>query len=164
MNFDWTDDRIGKVIRLFAEGLTHEAIARELGGGVTRNAVIGKCFKMGLKRGDDRGNAHRKISRPKPRKPRTIVRLTNHGNRFEPSEVNAPAPLPRELPADKIPMAQRVSLLDLTAATCHFPYGDPGHVGFFFCGGVVSARPPYCAYHARLAFAPNQSAKTSRAA
>ena len=34
-----------------------------------------------------------------------------------------------------VPMSQRLSLLELNEATCHWPVGDPSSPEFFFCGG-----------------------------
>ena len=53
-----------------------------------------------------------------------------------------------------VPMSQRLSLLELTEATCHWPVGDPGSSDFFFCGGKSVAGLPYCAHHSRVAYQP----------
>ena len=50
-----------------------------------------------------------------------------------------------------VPMSQRLSLLELNEATCHWPIGDPSSPDFFFCGGKVLAGLPYCAQHSRVA-------------
>ena len=52
----WTDERIAKLEKMWASGKTAGQIAEELGG-VSRNAVIGKAHRLGLK------------SRPSPVKP-----------------------------------------------------------------------------------------------
>ncbi|MDR2856669.1 MAG: GcrA family cell cycle regulator [Novosphingobium sp.] len=52
----WTDDRIEKLTKMWEGGSTASQIAEELGG-VSRNAVIGKAHRLGLK------------SRPSPVKP-----------------------------------------------------------------------------------------------
>ena len=44
----WTQDRINLLKCLWPEGLSAETIARELGGGLTRNAVLGKVTRLGL--------------------------------------------------------------------------------------------------------------------
>ena len=46
-----------------------------------------------------------------------------------------------------VPMSQRLSLLELNEATCHWPTGDPSSPDFFFCGGKVLT----CAQHSRVA-------------
>ncbi|MFC3593985.1 GcrA family cell cycle regulator, partial [Novosphingobium piscinae] len=64
----WTDERIEKLTKMWEGGATASQIAEELGG-VSRNAVIGKAHRLGLK------------ARPSPVKP----------NEKEP----APAPAPK---------------------------------------------------------------------
>ena len=44
----WTDDRIEKLTKMWEGGATASQIAEELGG-VSRNAVIGKAHRLGLK-------------------------------------------------------------------------------------------------------------------
>ena len=43
----WTDERVGILTKMWAEGNSASQIAKELGG-VTRNAVIGKVHRLGL--------------------------------------------------------------------------------------------------------------------
>lgn len=45
----WTDERIKLLQRLWEKGLSASQIASELGDGITRNAVIGKAHRLGLK-------------------------------------------------------------------------------------------------------------------
>jgi GcrA cell cycle regulator len=51
-------------------------------------------------------------------------------------------------------MSQRLTLLELNEATCHWPIGDPSSSEFFFCGGKALAALPYCAHHSRIAYQP----------
>ena len=44
----WTDDRVEALSRLWLEGRSASQIAAALGGGLTRNAVIGKVHRLGL--------------------------------------------------------------------------------------------------------------------
>ena len=44
----WTDERIDRLKTMWENGLTASQIAEELGG-VSRNAVIGKAHRLGLK-------------------------------------------------------------------------------------------------------------------
>lgn len=44
----WTDDRVDLLKRLWGEGKTAKEIAQILGGGLTRNAVIGKAHRLKL--------------------------------------------------------------------------------------------------------------------
>src|SRR6478609_3569038 len=43
----WTDERVERLKKLWADGLSASQIAGELGG-ITRNAVIGKVHRLGL--------------------------------------------------------------------------------------------------------------------
>jgi GcrA cell cycle regulator len=68
----WTDERIESLRSMWEKGLTASQIADELGG-VSRNAVIGKAHRLGLK------------SRPSP------VKATD---KVKPVKAAAPAPKP----------------------------------------------------------------------
>ena len=48
MTMAWTDERIEQLKQLWGKGLTASQIADELGG-ISRNAVIGKAHRLGLK-------------------------------------------------------------------------------------------------------------------
>jgi GcrA cell cycle regulator len=48
MTTGWTEERIGVLQKLWLQGQTASQIAEQLGGGVTRNAVIGKAHRLGL--------------------------------------------------------------------------------------------------------------------
>jgi GcrA cell cycle regulator len=45
----WTEDRIELLRKLWDKGRSASQIAEELSGGITRNAVIGKAHRLGLK-------------------------------------------------------------------------------------------------------------------
>ena len=48
MNAHWDKRRMEVLTRLWLSGETARMIAEKLGGGVTRNAVIGKAHRLGL--------------------------------------------------------------------------------------------------------------------
>jgi GcrA cell cycle regulator len=48
MNAHWDKPRMEVLTRLWLSGETARMIAEKLGGGVTRNAVIGKAHRLGL--------------------------------------------------------------------------------------------------------------------
>jgi len=77
----WTDERIATLKKMWEGGATASQIADELGG-VSRNAVIGKAHRLGLK------------ARPSP--------VTSKEDKPEPKTAAAPAPKPvvkKPLPA-----------------------------------------------------------------
>lgn len=62
----WTDERVETLKRMWGEGQSASAIAKELGG-VTRNAVIGKVHRLGLSnRNDDAAAAAPVAEQAKP--------------------------------------------------------------------------------------------------
>jgi GcrA cell cycle regulator len=160
----WTDERVGLLKKLWADGLSASQIAGELGG-ITRNAVIGKVHRLGLS-----GRAKAPSSSvPRQRKPRA------------PSMFRAPRPMMRgntalaHMPAydyepelepepieNIIPIGQRCTLLELNDEKCHWPIGDPGQPDFFFCGGKTNAGTPYCGYHGRVAYQPPAARRDRR--
>ena len=77
----WTDERIEKLTKMWESGATASQIADELGG-VSRNAVIGKAHRLGLK------------ARPSPVKPNE-------------KPARAPAPAKKPKPVVVEPVAAR---------------------------------------------------------
>jgi GcrA cell cycle regulator len=61
----WTDERIEKLTKMWEGGATASQIADELGG-VSRNAVIGKAHRLGLK---SRPSPVKANEKPEPAKP-----------------------------------------------------------------------------------------------
>ena len=59
----WTDERIESLRTMWEKGLTASQIADELGG-VSRNAVIGKAHRLGLKSRPSPVKATEKIAKP----------------------------------------------------------------------------------------------------
>jgi GcrA cell cycle regulator len=142
----WTEPRVALLKALWADGLSAGQIAAELGG-ITRSAVLGKVHRLGLE-----GRA--RVARPprpkaqRPRVQRMVSVIRDRGRRL--MEIVAPLPLPASDDA-QIPIAQRVSLLQLDGTTCRWPVGDPGTAEFFFCGAAPAEACVYCAAHARRA-------------
>src|SRR4051794_31958914 len=151
----WTDDRVEQLKKLWEAGLSASQIAAELGN-VTRNAVIGKVHRLGLS-----GRAKSPSSAaPRQRKARPaqhMMRVSRPASRGNTALAHAfelemePDPIAYD---NVVPISQRLSLLDLSEATCHWPIGDPSTPEFFFCGGKALPGLPYCAQHSRVAYQP----------
>ena len=138
----WSEDRVEQLKKLWEGGLSASQIAAELGN-VTRNAVIGKVHRLGLS-----GRAKSPSSAaPRQRKARPaqqmmrVARPVSRGNTAlaHAFEVEMePDPVAYD---NVVPMSQRLTLLELNEATCHWPIGDPSSSDFFFCGGKALAEP-----------------------
>ena len=150
----WSDERVEQLKKLWESGLSASQIAAELGN-VTRNAVIGKVHRLGL---SGRAKApSTAVPRPRKARPAQMMRVSRPMSRGNTALAQA---FEVEVETDPIaydnvvPMSQRLSLLELNEATCHWPVGDPSSADFFFCGGKALAGLPYCAQHSRVAYQP----------
>ncbi len=79
MGTEWDEVRTELLKRLWVAGETARTIAERLGGGVTRNAVIGKAHRLGLTGQHGKGTAPARGSVPQARsqKPQRKPRLKN---------------------------------------------------------------------------------------
>ena len=172
----WTDERVETLKKLWMEGLSASQIAGELGEGVTRNAVIGKVHRLKLSARAKPTNSApraRPAARPAPRRvaspsagmsnmgggagkvrpqmssqPRSIgATALAHNPEMEAQLYVAPTVAELFIPEDK-----RLSLLQLTEATCKWPIGDPLSKDFYFCGQHSLESGPYCDFHSRRAY------------
>lgn len=97
----WTDERIDSLRNMWEKGLTASQIAEELGG-VSRNAVIGKAHRLGLK---SRPSPVKAADAAKPAKAKPAPRAAAP-SATPASRTTPPAPAPRPAPA--APAAQKV--------------------------------------------------------
>ena len=81
----WTDERIATLTKMWESGATASQIADELGG-VSRNAVIGKAHRLGLKARPSPVKANEPKPAPRAKEPEVKV------------APKAPAPPPRPAP------------------------------------------------------------------
>lgn len=162
----WNDERVERVKTLWANGLTAEQIASDIGG-VTRSAVLGKVHRLKL--------ADRTTS-PRTKKPRQALksadfRRHSHGasaksvaNTIDRALFGADRPNinPRylesapsaQLPLPFVPPHERKSILELEDTDCRWPCTErPPHM---FCGRPKESGLPYCPSHCRVAFVPAQ--------
>lgn len=151
----WTGTRVDNLRLLCAQGYSYSDIAAKLGGGLTKNACIGKAGRLGItnhKLNDMETNAMRRPRKARTKaKPKMVKRVQSVLTSAPAVEVYA-EPLTELLPPEAIPIEQRKQLLDLEPNDCRFPYGTPGKPDFFFCGGDAVSFQPYCPFHCRIAF------------
>ncbi len=138
----WSDDRVEQLKKLWEGGLSASQIAAELGN-VTRNAVIGKVHRLGLS-GRAKSPSSAAPRQRKARPAQQMMRVSRPVSRGNTALAHAfevemePDPIAYD---NVVPMSQRLSLLELNEATCHWPIGDPSSSEFFFCGGKALAEP-----------------------
>jgi GcrA cell cycle regulator len=142
----WTDERVETLQRLWAAGETAQSVAERLGG-ISRSAVMGKIFRL------------RRDVEPAP------VAVPGPGDVADDSQPPARRRERRQQSAVEVSRPRRQAragknLLELTNATCRWPYGRPGTRAFFFCGAPgadLERGMPYCARHAQLAYRTGES-------
>ena len=162
----WTDERVELLKQLWGDGLSASQIATQLGGGVSRNAVIGKVHRLSLSgRAKPAASGPRPPRKPRPAAPPRLPRTFVAGNtalkvHAQPLPRRAPVPVPAEELV--VPISLNVSLVALNDQMCKWPIGDPGAEGFHFCGHHNFNSLPYCEYHARLAYQPVSDRRRER--
>ena len=151
MTAGWTEDRVGALKKLWLEGQSASQIAKQLGGGVTRNAVIGKVHRLGLSGRATPSQPARATFRPARPRPVQPTQAPSAPRRIEAVQSRAvaaasvPAPMP-DLPGT-------ATVMTLGAHMCKWPIGDPSSTEFSFCGRRAS-EGVYCVEHARVAYQP----------
>jgi GcrA cell cycle regulator len=93
----WTDERIEKLTKMWEGGATASQIAEELGG-VSRNAVIGKAHRLGLKARPSPVKAN-----DKPEKAAPAARKAKPAPEAQPAPEPAPPPRPAAAPTRPAP-------------------------------------------------------------
>jgi GcrA cell cycle regulator len=155
----WTDAAIETLRQMALEGKSASTIAAVLGA-PSRNAVIGKANRIGVKlTGNIHGLAPR-AARPSAERPRrpAIARVD------APSWKRAAVPaVQRERkPAWAFAQAQvgemlKVGLEEINESACRWPIGDPTAEEFAYCGIQSAKGRSYCAGHCRMAYKPPTS-------
>jgi GcrA cell cycle regulator len=146
----WTEQRVETLKSMWLEGASAAEIAEVLGGGVTRNGVIGKAHREKL---TARGES-RHFTRPKQHGNKGVPKakgiIARSASRPVPGFRSEPLPEERE---EGVDVTRLIGLEQLTERTCKFPIGDPLEPGFGFCGRPkpFDVKEPYCDRHARRA-------------
>lgn len=157
----WTTERTERLRSLVAQGASAAVIASEIG--MTRNAVIGKCHRMGLKLKASSGRPKegkpyvRKRAAPRPRPPRTTRYPTHSRAQRLVARKKTLAELFAldalcDLPADQSPLAKTIFDLIDNTSQCRFPVTTPAGEMQLFCACDVVEGFPYCARHCLVAY------------
>jgi len=144
----WTEERESLLRKLVAEDMTASQIAREMGG-LSRSAVIGKAYRLGLMLGNRRGTngVTRKVGATKAQRA-----YRPRPTRLKPPERTR-EPDPEPIFAEPIPAytGTPLSILECSDLRCRYPVRDDP---FGACGTPVKPGKPYCAHHAARCFIP----------
>jgi len=159
----WTRLQIRQLRQRWSTGASADQIARELGAGISRDAVLAKIRRLGLlgrRRHDRRPSARTAIRAIAFDAIPDQLRARTSEPRRHPIWVVEAKPYVDDPGADaNIPPAQRRSLLELSDEACRWPVGDPARSDFFFCGAAVQIGKPYCIDHCARAYRREQPNK-----
>jgi len=161
----WTEQQIQTLKKMWGNGYSASDIAKSLGGGVTRNAVIGKAHRLKLSvsaapSSRQMPDAPSKTpgvvmtSITKISKKRAMLRSALPPVTQQPSETLARvlAREPIKRPIDMIKRTEGIPVTKAGERHCRWPIGDPRSPDFRFCGCETHEGLPYCIDHARIAY------------
>ena len=132
----WNEDRISRLKRLWHEGRTAEQVSRDLGHGITRSAVLGKVYRLGLSAG--------RAAVPAKALPRPSSAL---------SRRDAVSVMPAKVDLKGAWEPGSATVQSVGRHQCRWPLGDPADAEFSLCGRPVS-RGAYCGPHGEMAYRP----------
>lgn len=142
----WPQEDTDRAVSMWKAGHSASVIGETVGK--SRNAVIGKMHRLGLKNSDR--TVTTRVPKKRVQKPKLKAAFVPAAD--DPSLIKDPD---RVHPFDAaIPMRQRKQTWELTSKTCRFPVGVPGASDFFHCGGKVLDGYVYCEDHAARCLVP----------
>lgn len=148
----WSEEAIALLRKLWGDGLSASQIATKLGGGLTRNAVIGKVHRLkipprpGTHVFSPKGPRPSVPRKPKPSRPPKEAKVA----RLSVSFPEAKPVLPDAWSAGPASAPTTLEFAD----GCLWPVGDDG----LFCNARVEKKSRYCEHHAVKATRPNLKA------
>jgi len=136
----WNQQKVDDLKKLWNEGVATSRIGEQLG--FTKNAVIGKAFRLGLER---RQNSRKKASQTPSFSSTTLYRET--------SSPSSPISTKREPIKRRDKFSFKKSIVGTGSfKSCQWPIGDPLKEGFHYCGCQNIPTKPYCIEHYKKAY------------
>ena len=137
----WNQQKVEDLKKLWNEGVATSRIGEQLG--FTKNAVIGKAFRLGLER--------RQNSRKKTSHSQSVSSVTMYRETSAPSHSQITPK--REVTRRREKFSFKKSIVGTGSfKSCQWPIGDPLEEGFHYCGGQNIPTKPYCIEHYKKAY------------
>jgi len=158
----WTAEAVEDLKRLAFEGRSASVIATALGA-ASRNAVIGKANRIGIKLNGDGRAAVIGKTRAGARRAQWAAANSKPGVGNDGSD----AAFAREKAAwifsqAEVGEMQRVRFEEICEFACRWPLGDPRTGEFAYCGLTPAKGQSYCAGHCRMAYRPPKAGARER--
>ena len=137
----WNQQKVEDLKKLWNEGVATSRIGEQLG--FTKNAVIGKAFRLGLER---RQNSRKKTARSQSISSVTMYRESSPSGHSQITQK-------REVTRRREKFSFKKSIVGTGSfKSCQWPIGDPLEEGFHYCGGQNIPTKPYCIEHYKKAY------------
>ena len=134
----WTPERAEKLAMLWAKGLSASEIARQLGNGITKSAVISKKDRMGL---PSRDKGAPKISK---------AQAAKSLGKSAPQLISTDRSRERGAPRGD----WNIRFIDRTDSHCSMFVGGESHETGLICGRERVDGKPYCRACCKLCYDP----------
>ena len=142
----WTAEKEEKLRKYWKLGYSGSKIAQLLGGGATRNSVLGKSFRLKLEARAVSKKLTSKVNTNKDNSPE--IKTQKLGRKAKFKALLLDSSFEKENPK---------KLEELTNETCRWPIGHPYEEKFYFCGRKSMEKFPYCKLHVLYAFQPKNA-------
>tara|TARA_Y100000768_G_C23970685_1_gene680351 strand:- start:62 stop:535 length:474 start_codon:yes stop_codon:yes gene_type:complete len=137
----WNQQKVDNLRKLWNEGVATSLIGEQLG--FTKNAVIGKAFRLGLER---RQNSRKKTTQNQQVSSATMYRESSSSSTIQNSSK-------RETTRRREKFSFKKSIVGTGSfKSCQWPIGDPLEEGFHYCGAQNIPTKPYCIDHYKKAY------------
>lgn len=159
----WTEERDEEMLRLRRQKYSAAGIAAMLGDGLTRNAILGRLHRLGIKDGKvvkkraapRNPDAKKPVRKKQPEKQSRVLAF-DRPKREQPSEIMLPPRKPKsrivcteaDISLASTPLG--LSVMDLGPENCRWPVNDPEPKGGYLFCGHPKRFGSYCAAHAAM--------------
>jgi hypothetical protein len=144
MPTQWDEEKVANMLKLLNEGASTRVAAVALG--TTRNAVIGKMHRLGLRVGSYNGWGKKAAEAQAKKQHRYRPRLSMFDMVIRPRPVIKF----KKVPKVEVPGARACTLMDLDHNTCRWPLWCDDGEERLYCGASVDGKT-YCTDHWRHA-------------
>ncbi len=149
----WSEEQTALLRKLWAEGGSASQIARRMGCGLSRNAIIGRAFRIGCPhRNTTRAANPNGVKGARIRRRAAVVFVPNSVIRPTKKEcLRAELALIAALP----PINPTATIATIGADVCRYMNGDP-QTDATLCGRPAIDGRSYCAHHHKLCYQPSK--------
>lgn len=157
----WTTEMDDELKSHYMRGLSGARIAEQMRRGLSRNAVIGRIYRLGLNGTGPRKEPTTRAEREEKRKAREKVKIDRRRAQRMQFRLDNPRPPILETHLRCVELVPRhISLLELEPNDCRYPYGGEAKP-IVFCGHAKMNGSPYCTPHHFLTIGAGTSSERS---